>query len=453
MILNENRAKQNKKITDFETSKDLIDYINNNGEDKYLLMDEVIKSFKSGVKDKKKNNKEQYEDDLMDFAMSLENFEDIAVLVMKSKVIRIDVFLKINDNYLKRMILMAIVFDNKENEKAAIRFFNKIGKTIKGRLSSKELVEQLIDEIELYSKIRQEINQCTNEEGKTKLILSLENQYIKLTFLDSETFQTENRWKIISSIKNNISKGIAPEVKLAQKMIWEFCKDNLKENFDEKEHERLYSVFRTTDVIYDRRESSIGACIPSLNTIIVKKINRKNPLNIIQVILHEYGHAISGYNVGRIIFLNKKIEEGTQDIFAQEVLNHYLKKHKKIKIRGEDINASYPVKIVSGYRDFQSWMKTFLYLNEKEGKDKEVLLSYEFNEDKKNLEMIFGKEGAKRFLVRDLGAYFLINKDNLYQLNRYRLTNINEKSQYFKDNKILQEFKRIQEKEQNEESR
>ena len=85
-----------------------------------------------------------------------------------------------------------------------------------------------------------------------------------------------------------------------------------------------------------------------------------------------------------------------------------------------------------------------MYLNESEGKDIDVLLSYEFGEEEKFIDMVFGEDYGKKYLIDGTVLYYRMKKDDLYEANKERLKSINKKSKYYEDNSILQEFERRQ---------
>ena len=267
---------------------------------------------------------------------------------------------------------------------------------------------------------------------------------LKKSLLKTEIKSPSNRMRVIDSIDREVSPKLKEEVKLAQKMIFEFIRDNSEGKFKTKAEEILYTIFKGTDVIYDENYNHPGVFQNTLDRIKMNAFKLEDKLYRLEILLHEYGHSIRAYSKRKNIGKAEEIEEGTQNIFAQEVINHYLKKHGSIELRGERLDAIYPVKVTNNYIDYESWMKTFMYLNESEGKDIDVLLSYEFGEEEKFIDMVFGEDYGKKYLIDGTVLYYRMKKDDLYEANKERLKSINKKSKYYEYNSILQEFERRQ---------
>ena len=442
----EERSKFIQIVSSIENS---IKYINSNGKNKYLVMDAEIERAKN--RDKMKDEKEEKMEKntcffLEKFARNLENPVDIAIFAIKTQVTSDSIKIKVNDEYLLRLLQIALLHLNNEEEKIEITFLKKIGKIGCNvqELDRKDIIDILVELAKEYEEIKQKLSEFPSEEEKTNFLISIDNEYIKKSLLKTEIKSPSNRVRVIDSIDREVSPELKEEVKLAQKMIFEFVSDNSENIFKAKAEEILYTIFRGTDVIYDENYNHSGVCQNTLDRIKMNDFKLEDKLYRLEILLHEYGHAIRKYSKRKNIGKAKEIEEGTQNIFAQEVINHYLKKHGYIELRGERLDAIYPVKVSNNYIDYESWMKTFMYLNESEGKDIDVLLSYEFGEEEKFINMVFGEDYGKKYLLDGTVLYYRMKKDDLYEANKERLKSINKKSKYYEDNSILQEFEKRQ---------
>lgn len=442
----EERSKFIEIVSSIENS---IKYINSNGKNKFLVMDAEIERAKN--RDKMKDEKEEKMERnicffLEKFARNLENPVDIAIFAIKTQVTSDSIKIKVNDEYLLRLLQIALLHLNNEEEKIEITFLKKIGKIGCNvqELDRKDIIDILVELAKEYEEIKQKLSEFPSEEEKTNFLISIDNEYIKKSLLKTEIKSPSNRVRVIDSIDREVSPELKEEVKLAQKMIFEFVSDNSENIFKAKAEEILYTIFRGTDVIYDENYNHSGVCQNTLDRIKMNDFKLEDKLYRLEILLHEYGHAIRKYSKRKNIGKAKEIEEGTQNIFAQEVINHYLKKHGYIELRGERLDAIYPVKVSNNYIDYESWMKTFMYLNESEGKDIDVLLSYEFGEEEKFINMVFGEDYGKKYLLDGTVLYYRMKKDDLYEANKERLKRINKKSKYYEDNSILQEIEKRQ---------
>ena len=442
----EERSKFIEIVSSIENS---IKYINSNGKNKYLVMDAEIERAKN--RDKMKDEKEEIMERntcffLEKFARNLENPVDIAIFAIKTQVTSDSIKIKVNDEYLLRLLQIALLHLNNEEEKIEITFLKKIGKIGCNvqELDRKDIIDILVELAKEYEEIKQKLSEFPSEGEKTNFLISIDNEYIKKSLLKTEIKSPSNRVRVIDSIDREVSPELKEEVKLAQKMIFEFVSDNSENIFKAKAEEILYTIFRGTDVIYDENYNHSGVCQNTLDRIKMNDFKLEDKLYRLEILLHEYGHAIRKYSKRKNIGKAKEIEEGTQNIFAQEVINHYLKKHGSIELRGERLKAIYPVKVSNIDLDYESWMKTFMYLNESEGKDIDVLLSYEFGEEEKFINMVFGEDYGKKYLLDGTVLYYRMKKDDLYEANKERLKSINKKSKYYEDNSILQEIEKRQ---------
>lgn len=442
----EERSKFIQIVSSIENS---IKYINSNGKNKYLVMDAEVESAKK--RDKRKDEKEGEKEKntgifLKNFALNLENPVDITIFAIKAQVTSDSIKRKVNDEYLLRLLQIALPHLNDGEENIEIAFLKKIGKIGEDvqDLDRKDIIDILVELAKEYEGIKQKLSEFSSEEEKTNFLISIDNKYIKKSLLKTEIKSTSNRMRVIDSIDREVSPELKEEVKLAQKMIFEFIRDNSEGKFKTKAEEILYTIFKGTDVIYNKDYNHPGVSQSVLNKIKMNDFKLKDKLYRLEILLHEYGHSIRAYSKRKNIGKAEEIEEGTQNIFAQEVINHYLKKHGSIELRGERLDAIYPVKVSNDYMDYESWMKTFMYLNESEGKDIDVLLSYEFGEEEKFIDMVFGEDYGKKYLIDGTVLYYRMKKDDLYEANKERLKSINKKSKYYEYNSILQEFERRQ---------
>lgn len=442
----EERSKFIQIVSSIENS---IKYINSNGKNKYLVMDAEIERTKN--RDKMKDEKEEEMEKntcffLEKFARNLENPVDIAIFAIKAQVTSDSIERKVNDEYLLRLLQIALPHLNDGEENIEIAFLKKIGKIGEDvqDLDRKDIIDILVGLAKEYEGIKQKLSEFPSEEEKTNFLISIDNEYIKKSLLKTEIKSPSNRMRVIDSIDREVSPELKEEVKLAQKMIFEFIRDNSEGKFKTKAEEILYTIFKGTDVIYDENYNHPGVFQNTLDRIKMNAFKLEDKLYRLEILLHEYGHSIRAYSKRKNIGKAEEIEEGTQNIFAQEVINHYLKKHGSIELRGERLDAIYPVKVTNNYIDYESWMKTFMYLNESEGKDIDVLLSYEFGEEEKFIDMVFGEDYGKKYLIDGTVLYYRMKKDDLYEANKERLKSINKKSKYYEYNSILQEFERRQ---------
>ena len=431
------------------TTENSIKYINRNGKNKYLVMDAEVESAKK--RDKRKDEKEEEKEKntgifLKNFALNLENPVDITIFAIKAQVTSDSIKRKVNDEYLLRLLQIALPYSIDKEEKTYIAFLKKIGKIGEDvqDLDRKDIIDILVELAKEYEGIKQKLSEFSSEEEKTNFLISIDNEYIKKSLLKTEIKSPSNRMRVIDSIDREVSPELKEEVKLAQKMIFEFIRDNSEGKFKTKAEEILYTIFKGTDVIYDENYNHPGVFQNTLDRIKMNAFKLEDKLYRLEILLHEYGHSIRAYLKRKNIGKAEEIEEGTQNIFAQEVINHYLKKHGSIELRGERLDAIYPVKVTNNYIDYESWMKTFMYLNESEGKDIDVLLSYEFGEEEKFIDMVFGEDYGKKYLIDGTVLYYRMKKDDLYEANKERLKSINKKSKYYEDNSILQEFEKRQ---------
>ena len=431
------------------TIENSIKYINSNGKNKYLVMDAEVESAKK--RDERKDEKEEEMEKntgifLKNFALNLENPVDITIFAIKAQVTSDSIKIKVNDEYLLRLLQIALPYSIDKEEKTYIAFLKKIGKIGEDvqDLDRKDIIDILVGLAKEYEGIKQKLSEFPSEEEKTNFLISIDNEYIKKSLLKAEIKSPSNRMRVIDSIDREVSPELKEEVKLAQKMIFEFVRDNSEGKFKTKAEEILYTIFKGTDVIYDENYNHPGVFQNTLDRIKMNAFKLEDKLYRLEILLHEYGHSIRAFSNRKNIGKAEEIEEGTQNIFAQEVINHYLKKHGSIELRGERLDTIYPVKVSNNYIDYESWMKTFMYLNESEGKDIDVLLSYKFGEEEKFIDMVFGEDYGKKYLLNGTVLYYRMKKDDLYEANKERLKSINKKSKYYEYNSILQEFERRQ---------
>ena len=132
------------------TKENSIKYINSNGKNKYLVMDAEVESAKK--RDKRKDEKEGEKEKntgifLKNFALNLENPVDITIFAIKAQVTSDSIKRKVNDEYLLRLIQIALPYSIDKEEKTYIAFLKKIGKIGEDvqDLDRKDIIDMLIE--------------------------------------------------------------------------------------------------------------------------------------------------------------------------------------------------------------------------------------------------------------------------------------------------------------------
>lgn len=300
---------------------------------------------------------------------------------------------------------------------------------------------KIIKKVCKYEKIVKKIKRLKTDEDKTEFILSIDDNYIKIELLKYVNLN-KNRDRIINSLKCTIDPELKNRVQLAQEMITEFCED-LSNNFDKEKQENMEMAFFSTDVrFFTNKEKQKNLRIKGYAKCIKKEISIKKEENIkesLYTLIHEYGHM---FNLAKVINLCKyrsnAIDEGTQDLFAEMVINHYIEKHGHIIIiDGKKIKFEYPVINNSGYYFENAWQRTLLYPLQEEKKDIDTLIEYQLGDKNKYIKMVFQDKILKKIqencytdmlstfsqsdIYNSSKAYKKINKDSIYYRRNWLL--------------------------------
>lgn len=123
------------------------------------------------------------------------------------------------------------------------------------------------------------------------------------------------------------------------------------------------------------------------------KINDRHINNIsstLGFLLHEYSHLFIKYsNKYNCTPTSFSIEEGTCDLFADLVMNHYIEKHNQIQLGERKIRIEYPYSTYSLYDFENAWQRTILAGLEGKGKNPiEALSEYMLGDKYKYIECI-----------------------------------------------------------------
>lgn len=164
----EERSKFIQIVSSIENS---IKYINSNGKNKYLVMDAEIERTKN--RDKMKDEKEEEMEKntcffLEKFARNLENPVDIAIFAIKAQVTSDSIERKVNDEYLLRLLQIALPHLNDGEENIEIAFLKKIGKIGEDvqDLDRKDIIDILVGLAKEYEGIKQKLSEFPSEEEK-----------------------------------------------------------------------------------------------------------------------------------------------------------------------------------------------------------------------------------------------------------------------------------------------
>lgn len=257
-------------------------------------------------------------------------------------------------------------------------------------------VEDFKNNISEYQKINEQIKYITDEKDKTDFITNLQDNDLKLEFLKQIEIK-ENRNEIIKSLTRDIDSRIEPQVELVEKMIREFFEDKNEGSLRKEQKEKLDITFAKTSVMFESLDNSTNGIAHNLeDSISISARHCNNLSKTIMFLLHEYGHIFSLQNIKTENYQrNDDIEEGMQDVFSELVVNHYLEKHKEIKIGDRKIVMEYPCKSYSSYNIENSWVRTMLYPLKEQGKDIEAVTEYLLGSKNKFLELTLGEEKAR----------------------------------------------------------
>ncbi len=386
-------------------SKDMVDYINSNGKNKKIILEDCTKDYNIATSVVKELN-----DDF-----------DKANICIELCINDPELLKDIKDSYLRSLILT--------NETYA-------------RENQIDYKKQALDLLEYYREAKSKFEKLGTEEEKTELVMSLKDNDMKIEFLKSIE-NKENRAKIINSFKNEVSPELKSKVDIVQKMITEFFEDSLGKDFTDEKKERMEMTFKRTDVKYsdDLESESFGASRYYFNDILMNTRMANNTSKMLQFLVHEHGHMLSNFHGKEYKYFSgnsNTIEEGTQDLFAEMVINHYLEKHGSIELDGKKVRMDYPVEYYSGYYIENGWQRTILYCAHEEGLDMQALAEYQLGDRSKYVELVFGKEIASQ-KPRDEYGNIDINTSTteIYNAHKEAFKQVDRDSIYYRRNWIL----------------
>lgn len=310
----------------------VFDYINENGKNKDILVDEAIKKYGHNL------NK------IAAIALYLDDEYYKALICISKKIKPTEVITEIKDDYIRSRIIL-----NKD-------YIDSFGF---------DKSQDFIDLLKEYQASKKILEQLETEEEKTGFICSLKDNDMKMEFLKSIQ-KKDNRDKIIGSLENSIDSDLQAEVTLVQKMITEYFEDTLGENFTQDKRERMQMTFKISDVYFNNTLPSNvnGRAYAYHNIININSRLKGNSKRIVTCLIHENGHLFSNFYSKETEYLNGgsiQIEEGTQDLLEEKVINHYLEKHGRVELNGRDLRLDYPYISSSAYSKEAGWQRTMLY--------------------------------------------------------------------------------------------
>lgn len=404
-ISEEDMAYRNTFLYLIADPKEMADYINSNGKNKNLILEDCIKDYNNATSVVKELN-----DDF-----------DKANICIELCINDPELLKDIKDSYLRSLILT--------NETYA-------------RENQIDYKKQALDLLEYYKEAKSKFEKLGTEEEKTELVMSLKDNDMKIEFLKSIK-NKENRTKIIDSLKNEVSPELKSKVDLVQKMITEFFEDSLGKDFTDEKKERMEMTFKRTDIKYsdDLEPESFGISRYYFNDILMNTRMANNTSKMLQFLVHEYGHMLSNFHGKEYKYFSGNsniIEEGTQDLFAEMVINHYLEKHGSIELDGKKVRMDYPIEYYSGYDIENGWQRTILYCAHKDGLDMQALAEYQLGDKSKYVELVFGKEIANQ-RPRDEYGNIDINTSTkeIYNAHKEEFKQVDRDSIYYRRNWIL----------------
>lgn len=311
---------------------DVFDYINENGKNKDILVDEAIKKYGHNL------NK------IAAIALYLDDEYYKALICISKKIKPTEVITEIKDDYIRSRIIL-----NKD-------YIDSFGF---------DKSQDFIDLLKEYQASKKILEQLETEEEKTGFICSLKDNDMKMEFLKSIQ-KKDNRDKIIGSLENSIDSDLQAEVTLVQKMITEYFEDTLGENFTQDKRERMQMTFKISDVYFNNTLPSNvnGRAYAYHNIININSRLKGNSKRIVPCLIHENGHLFSNFSSKETEYVNGgslQIEEGTQDLLEEKVINHYLEKHGRVELNGRDLRLDYPYISSSAYSKEAGWQRTMLY--------------------------------------------------------------------------------------------
>lgn len=299
--------------------------------------------------------------------------------------------------------------------------------------------QELLDEMKEYNSHLNYIRTLDDDKSRAEYIAKIEDKDIKQSLLTIIS-EKESRDIVINSFSRYVDPQIERLDNLAQTMIREFFEDTLENGFTDDKKERLEIVFKRSDVAFANLEPNTnGSANHVFKNIEISNAHRNNINRNLGFLVHEYSHLLSmydyAYTKNRPEF---SIEEGMADTFADSVINHYLERHKKIILDGEEVRVDNPYITYSGYDFENAWSRTMLAGLEPSGKDKEAIGEYILGSKSKFTEMVFGKEIAE---TKDKTHFGMVeiktNREELYYSPELDFSSIDEESIYYRRNCIL----------------
>ena len=300
---------------------------------------------------------------------------------------------------------------------------------------------QIVPAMMKYYELQQYLRTISTEEEKMMIIKGYPDNYAKIALLD-QIKGHNNRQKIIDSLSCKIDSKIRPYVNVVQDMIKEFFKDVAGKKLSTKELERVYMTFNIFNIKYD---DSLPKGLTGITYFIEKDIGispkiEKNINQLINTLLHEYGHALSlFFDVYTGVKVNKTIDEGIQDLFSDIVMNHYIRKHKYIKIKERKIKIRTDNNdIYSGYNEENAIVRSILYpFSREENKAETVMIEYLLGDKNKFWKIILGRECEKDIMGN---PDVKLDEKDIYKLNPESYKKIDDSSIFSKRNPLIYLF-------------
>lgn len=388
--------------------EDMIDYINLNGKNKEILVEELLADIKENS-------------DLKHFIMQIDDDFEKAKMCVKLAIRDSNIVENIDDAYLRTIVLT----NGEYTEKYGLNY-----------------IENFLGNMQKYKDAKERLDELETEEEKTGYIINLSENNMKIEFLKSIK-NKDNRDKIIDSLQNVIQPELKTRVELVQKMITEFFEDSLGEYFIDEKREIMEMTFKRINVMHSKNLefSTNGMARYYFDDILMNPRNARNPNLQIEFLIHEYGHLLSnfyGKESGYFAGKSKVLEEGMQDLFSELVVNHYMEKHGNVELEGRKIRMDYPLISHSRYHIENGWQRTMLYPLQKEGLDIIALAEYQLGDKNKYLELTLGKEIADK-KPRDSFGNPNINtsQKEIYEAHKEAFSDIDRTSIYYTRNWLL----------------
>lgn len=301
---------------------------------------------------------------------------------------------------------------------------------------------ELLDEMKEYNVHLDKINQFTDEKSKAEYISKIDDKDMKMSFL-SQIHERENRDIIVKSFSRQVDPNIESLDKLSQTMIREFFEDVLGDKFTDDKKEKLEIIFNMINVSFGKLATNTnGQANHTLRNIIISDRHQDNLNRNLGFLVHEYEHMLSIFDFSYTRNKpNDTIEEGMADLFGDLVINHYLDKHKNVKLDGKIVRIDKPYTTYSGYDFENGWIRTMIAGLESSGKDLEAVGEYILGDKLKFTEMVFGKDIAETKETTDFGMPVIITgRSEIYHSPELDFSNIDKGSIYYKRNYILPLF-------------